>query len=115
MPDRVVLCFLYGARLPAVSARDATSNSSPSGDVFITGLPFTSAGVPTNGNNSQNYPIHVRQLSGVSNFGHGIASFSLNTTQIRLLYMNHSGSPVAITGSNIASDLQGTVDITYVI
>lgn len=91
------------------------TDSATGGDLYITGLPFTSAGNPTNGNNSMTFPVHLRELSGVSNFGHGFVTMSANSTQARFLYMKTDSTPAAITGANITSSFQGTIDFNYVV
>ena len=91
------------------------TDSATGGDLYITGLPFTSAAAPSGGNNSMNFPVMLRELSGVSNFGHGFVTFSPSTTQARFQYVKTNSEPASITGANITSGFQGSIDFNYVV
>ena len=101
-------------RLVTIQVRfEANSLSSPTGDVYITGLPFASAAATSDRNNTQHYPTMFRQLTGVSDFGGGFITMIANATQARFQYNTHSGGVASIQGGDILSDFQGTVAFTY--
>jgi hypothetical protein len=90
---------------------ETISQSSPSGDIKITGLPFTAEGNPTDGNGSGQFPILLRGDTRAGVDGHFCGVVQSSTT-IPLYYQ--SGTTFAsLNASTVTGNFEGTISITY--
>jgi hypothetical protein len=90
---------------------ETNSQSSPSGDIGITGLPFTVEGNPTDGNGSGQFPILLRgdTRAGVDSHFCGVQQSSTN---LNLFYQ--SGTTFAsVNASTVTGNFEGTISFTY--
>ena len=93
---------------------ETNSISSPSGDLYITGLPFTSAANPTDGSNHQLFPIVLRDATGVSNISNAFVNLPTSGNTLRFLYVNSSATISSFDASYVSSSFQGTIAFSYV-
>jgi hypothetical protein len=90
---------------------ETNSQSSPSGDIKITGLPFTAEGNPTDGNGSGQFPILLRGDTRAGVDGHFCGVIQSSTT-VPLYYQ--SGTTFAsLNASTVTGNFEGTISITY--
>lgn len=114
--------YVKVGRLVTIHLRFETQGNSGSlsGDLRIDGLPYTVANVvPTGGNVSYVYPIHLRGVSSTS-FDYDLSFYFLPNpgTTYGTLYGQGEGSShaqTAISSSHIPSNVEGTLAFTYLV
>jgi hypothetical protein len=90
---------------------ETSSQSSPSGDIKLTGLPFTVESNPPDGNGSGQIPILLRGDTRANVDGHFVG-LTQGSTNMSLFYQ--SGTTFAsVNAATVTGNFEGTISITY--
>jgi hypothetical protein len=93
---------------------ESTTRNSPTGDIRFTGLPFSVAGNPTNGNGSGQVPILFRGNNRSTVAGHFIGLVQGSTT-LSLFYQDTGSTTIgSVSSGTVTGNLEGTMSFTYV-